>query len=793
MEIPKKYDPKVTEPKLQKFWEDKAIYKFNKKSKKPFFTIDMPPPTVSGKMHVGHAFSYAQEDFFARYKRMRGFEVFLPFGTDDNGLATEKLIAKIKKVRAKDMSRKEYFKLCLDTIAEIRPDFVSDWKRLGFSSDYTLAYSTINEHCQRTSQKAFLELIEKGEAYRKESPVIWDTKFQTALAQAELESKDVASTFNDIVFKDEKGKEVIIATTRPELLCACVAVFVHPDDKKHNKLVGKELTVPVYHHKVKVLTDKRVDPEKGTGIVMCCTFGDQTDIEWYKAYNLPLRVAIAKYGKMTELAGKYEGMKVKDARKAILEDMKVSSELVSQKEIMHAVSVGERSGVEIEIIESPQWFIKVLDKREVLEKAAEKLNWTPQFMKHRYDNWLKGLQWDWCVSRQRSFGIPLPVWYSKKTGEVILPSVDQLPVDPLVDVPSKLPKGHTKKDIVGDSDVLDTWATSSLTPQIAAGLVPEMYDKLYPMDLRQNSHDIITFWLFNAVVRSQLSIKKNPWKDVLVTGWVLDPKGKKMSKSKGNVVDPREVWDKYSVDAQRFTAAGIKLGSDYPYQEKDVITGQKTVTKLWNASKFSFMHLEDYNGKEPKLEAFDSWLLLKLNKLIKQSTQSMEEYAYSKCKSAVESFFWNDLCDFYLEIVKDRLYNPDQRGKGPRESGQYVLYRTLLDTLKLFAPFMPYITEEVYQLFYKKSEKQESIHLTSWPSATEKYQNKEIEEVGDRLIEVISLVRKVKSENSVSLKEPVKEIVLDLPENKVVSFLADLKAVTKAEKISYGKKLEVKL
>jgi len=786
-ELPKTYNSHEAENKWLAYWEKEKIYHFNSKSKKKIFSVDTPPPTVSGKMHIGHSFSYSQEDFIVRYKRMRRHEVFFPFGTDDNGLATDRLIEKIKSVKSAAMDRKEYVQLCLKTLEEIRPDFVQDWKHLGISCDYSLFYSTINEHCQRVSQQSFIDLYKKGLEYVKEAPTLWCPECHMAIAQVELEDKQLKSYFNDIIFT-VNGDKLIIATTRPELLPACVAIFYHPDDKRYTKYKGKKATVPLFNFNVPILPDKRADPTKGTGIVMCCTFGDQTDMEWYFAHNLPLKTAISPFGKMTELAGTYQGLSIKEARKAIIDDLKKEGLLVSQKEIMHAVNVHERCGTEIEILHSRQWFIKYLDKKNMMVDAGNTLHWHPEHMKNRYDNWVKGLQWDWCISRQRHYGVPIPVWYCKKCEEVLLPDEKQLPVDPLRDTPPHACPKCSSKEYVPEKDVLDTWATSSLTPQIAAQLVPEAYDKIYPMSFRQNSHDIITFWLFNTLVKSQLHDKKNPWNEVMITGWVLDQHGKKMSKSKNNVIDPREVWGKYCVDALRFAAAGTKLGEDYPFQEKDVVTGQKTVTKLWNASLFSLMHLKDYDEKNKikKLEAFDAWVLSKLQKVIRACTESLESYEYSKAKAETDKFFWQTLCDQYLEIVKDRLYNSDKRGKDARASGQYALHVSLVSTIKLFAPFLPYITEEIYHLSFADQDMQKSVHQSSWPDSHEKLIDEKIEQVGDALVEVISLVRKAKSEKNISLKEPVKELVIALNEDDVRPFLEDLKAVTKAERVTFG-------
>ena len=784
------YDFKTAENKWLKFWDKEQIYKFDPKSKKKIYSIDTPPPTVSGKMHIGHAFSYSQGDFIARYHRMKGENVFYPFGTDDNGLPTERLVEKLKNVKGSKMDRTEFIKLCLKTLQEIKPGFIQDWKNIGVSADFNVFYSTIDDHCRKISQKSFIDLYKDGREYQKEAPTIWCPQCETAIAQVELEDKEIESSFNDIIFKLENGKDLIIGTTRPELLGSCVAIFVHPDDKRYKNLIGKKAKIPLFNKEVPILTDEKADPEKGTGAVMCCTFGDKTDAEWYKIHKLPLIISISRNGKMTENAGKYSGLNIKEARIKIIEDLKENKLLVSQKKIIHPVNVHERCGTEIEILNSKQWYVKYLDLKNKFIESGKKLNFYPEHMFNRYENWVKGLQWDWCVSRQRFFGVPFPVWYCKKCGEIILAEEKQLPVDPLKDKPLKKCKcGYNEFE--ADKDVLDTWATSSLTPQIAASLFPSLYKKLYPMNLRPQAHDIISFWLFNTLVKSQLHNGFNPWNDVVISGWALDQHGKKMSKSKGNVVEPQAVLDKYGADALRFWAASSKLGDDLPYQEKELVSGQRTVNKLWNASKFCFMHLEEYKGEVPKkLNATDRWLLSKLNNLIKTCTDSFEVYEYSRVKANTELFFWKTFCDNYLEIVKDRLYNPDRRGKENRLSGQYTLNYTLITILKLFAPIMPFITEEIYQNYYKKNLKKSSIHLLEWPESNKKLIDNKIEELGDKVVEAISYVRKEKAMKGKSLKEPVKILILskDLKE-----FEDDIKAVTQADKIEYGKETKLSL
>ncbi len=723
---------------------------------------------------------------------MAGFNVFYPFGTDDNGLPTKLLVEKTKNVKASKMERKEFVNLCLETLEkELRPKYISDWKKIGMSCDFNIFYTTIDKHCQRISQKSFMDLYKSGREYRAQAAAMYCPKCMTAISQVECEDQNISSFFNDIVFKVEdkgKEKELIIATTRPELLPACVAVFYHPTDKRYQKYNGKMAKVPLFDFEVPILEDERADPEKGTGIVMCCTFGDATDAEWQKAHNLPIKEAIDREGNMTKLAGKYEGMSIETARKLIIDDMKDQRLLLSQEPITHAVNVHERCGTPIEFIHSKQWFIKYLDLKEDMLKWGKELNWYPDHMRNRYENWVNGLQWDWCISRQLPYGVPFPVWYCEKCEEIILPDEKDLPVDPSSDEPpvDKCPKcGHDK--IIPENDIINTWATSSLTPQIAASLVPEMYDKLYPMSMRPQAHDIITFWLFNTVVKSQLHNNINPWKDCVISGWALDPQGKKMSKSKGNVIEPQEMIEKYSADCLRFWAAGSKLGEDLSFQEKDLLTGQKFITKFWNASKFAIMHLEDYDLKEPKkLEGFDKWILSKLNTLIKTSTESFDQYEYAKTKSDTELFFWQVLCDNYLEIVKDRLYNPDVRGKKERHAAQSALYKSALSCLKLMAPITPFFTEEIYHFYFAKKEKIASIHISPWPECNEKMIDKEIESKGDVAVAVIAAARQAKNNAQKSLKEPISKLIIDTKED-LSEFLDDIKATTKAELVEFAK------
>ncbi len=786
------YDPLVQEQQIQEFWEKNKIYAFNPKTSKEIYSVDTPPPTVSGKMHMGHAFSYSQQDFVVRYKRMRGYEIFYPFGTDDNGLATERLIEKLNKVTARKMDRQAFIALCLKTLEGLRTDYVRDWKRIAISADFSLFYSTINSHCQKISQRSFVQLYEQGRIYQKESPTIWCPQCQSGFAQVELEDVEMASHFNDIVFK-AGGKDLIIATTRPEMLAACVALFVHPGDKRYASLIGKFATVPLYNHEVPVIADEKADPTKGTGAVMCCTFGDQTDVEWWYKHHLPLKEIMNKDGTLNALAGTYTGMAIRDARKAVIEDLKKASLLLVQKQITHAVKVHERCGTEIEFLKTKQWFLRYLDLKEQFLEAGSKLNWHPKFMKVRLDHWIQGLQWDWCLSRQRFFGVPIPVWYCKKCSSVLVAEEKDLPVDPLHTLPKKKCACGCK-DFVPEKDVFDTWATSSLTPQLATELIKDekLREKIFPMNLRPQAHDIITFWLFNTLVKSQLHHQKNPWKDVIISGFALDPHGRKMSKSKGNVVEPQSVTAKYGADALRFWAAGSKLGDDLPYQEKDIVTGKKMVTKLWNASRFSLTHLEHYTPRKlaaPKQYLLvDRWLRSKLHRLIKQCTDTFEQYEYSKTKTEAEHFFWHTFCDNYLEIIKGRLYNAEQYGHDSTESARSTLYHSLLALIKLCAPILPHITEAIYLLYFKKHEKTASIHHSPWPAYDEKQIDKTAEEAGDLLVEIITAVRKIKSDKTVSLGKDVSKVLIECTGQEQMLLeegIDDIKNTTRAKSIEF--------
>ena len=767
------YDFMEAEARIRQFWEKEKVFAFNPNSKAKVFSIDNPPPTISGSMHIGHACMYSQMDFIVRYNRMSGKNIFFPFGTDDNGLPTERLVEKLNKVKSKSMSRQDFIELCIKTLKDITPTFIQDWKNTGISCDYNLYYSTIDKNSQKISQNSFIKLFKAGRAYKKDFPTIWCPECQTSIAQAELEDKELNTLFSTLIFKCN-GKELPIATTRPELLPACVAVFVNPQDKRYQSLIGKKALIPLFNFEVPILADESADIEKGTGILMVCSYGDKYDAEAINRHKLQPNIVLKKDGTLNHPS--YHGLKIKDARKKILEDLKNSGLIKEQKQITHAVNVHDKCGTEIEFLPTEQWFIKILDKKSELLEQGKKVKWRPESMLKRYENWVNGLEWDWNISRERHFGIPIPVWHCRKCNEFIIPEEKELPIDPN-QKEKKCPK--CKKIAEPETKVFDTWQTSSLTPEIISSLVKGKIKQ--PLSLRCNAHDIIRTWDFYTIAKSYFHENEIPWNNLMISGFVTLG-GEKMSKSKGNVVEPQPIIKQYGADALRFWAASSSLGEDFSYLEKDIITAKKFITKLFNASKFAFMGLEGYKKEKPKnLEIMDSWILSELDKIIALCTKSFENYEYARVKSEIEHFFWHTFCDNYLEIVKRRVYSGTKEEK---LSAQYALYTCLLKILKVLAPIMPYITEEIYQKFFKENEKHKSIHISSWPIS--EISDKKAEEAGELFTQILTQVRKQKSEEKKGMKS---EIILTLEKEKLDKLkpvLEDLKAVTSSKEIKSG-------
>ena len=786
--LPQKYDHKATEKKWQESWEEQKTYAWDESQpRENTYVIDTPPPTVSGLLHMGHIFSYTQTDFVARYQRMSGKTVFYPMGFDDNGLPTERLVEKEKKVRGHQIPRKEFEALCHEVVDKAELEFEKLFNRVALSVDWSQKYQTISESTTKMSQMSFLDLFGKEAVYRAFEPTIWDPVDGTALAQADLEDKEVPGVMSDVNFTLEDGSELTIATTRPEMIPACVAILYHPEDDRYKHLAGSSASSPVFGVNVPIVADDTVEIEKGTGVVMCCTFGDITDIEWWKKHKLNTRVIINKYGKlelknklgdsnfpfhqtkrMQEAVERLEGKKIAAAREEMVEILKESGSLMAQKEVVKTVKCAERSKAIVEIVITPQWFIKVLDKKEELLEKANQASWYPKFMKARLEDWIQGLNWDWCISRQRYFGVPFPVWYSKRKGEegkILIPDQKDLPVNPATD----LPKGYSRDEIEAEMDVMDTWATSSITPQINSHAINgdfhvdlDRHEKLYPADIRPQAHEIIRTWAFYTIVKSMYHEDSIPWKNLVISGWVLAADKTKMSKSKGNIVTPIGLLEEKSSDVVRHWAASSKLGQDIVYSEDTFKIGKKLVNKLWNASKFVSIHFEDIDLKNLDLKDIknitDKWILSKLYKVVEKASLEFENFEYSVAKATVEEFFWKHFCDNYLELVKIRIYDQDQKDPEGRKSAITAMGIILDILLKLFAPFVPYITEELHNILFDTGV---SIHSKgSWPSKDQVLYDKESEKLGDNIVQILDLIRKFKAEKEISIKSELSHVTI---------------------------------
>ncbi|MBU7010398.1 MAG: valine--tRNA ligase [Theionarchaea archaeon] len=764
------YNPTEMEPRIQKFWEDEGVFRFNKDSKAPIYSIDTPPRTLSGTIHMGHAMSYSQMEFIARYKRMRGFNVFFPMGFDDNGLATERYVEQKHNVNAKDMKREEFIDLCLKETVIGGKYFRKVWTNLGISCDWTTLYSTIDEHCRRVAQRSFIELYSMDRLERKEDPITWCPLCETAIAQAELEDKTEETLLTTIKFTCN-GDTLPIATTRPEFLAACVAVVVHPEDQRYKELPGKTARVPLFRQKVPIITDERVDINFGTGIVMICTFGDKTDVEWWRDYRLDTRIIINRNGTLNERSGKYKGMTLPEAQKQVLKDLKEKGLIVKQEKMEHTLNAHERCHTPVEFIIAKQWFVKVMDIKEELIEKGEEINWFPDYMGKRYESWVENLRWDWCISRQRYYGIPFPVWYCKNCGKLMLATANDLPVDPVND-DSPGPCECGCSEFEPEMDVLDTWFTSAHTPQIAAqwAEVDSMMDILFPMSLRSQAHDIIRTWAFYTIVKAMLHHDSVPWENAMISGHGLDEHGRGMHASRGNVVLSLDMVGKHSADAVRWWASEARLGEDLLFKEKDVVKGYRLCVKLWNAAKLISLHLKS-KPEEAKLREVDKWLLGKLDTVINKATDHLDKYEYSRAKGLIEISFWHDFCDNYLEIVKYRLY-------GEKDGAAlYTLYYGLLTYLKLFSPYMAHITEEIYQNLYTQWEKDKSIHISAWPEPAGIPE----QDTGQVIVDIIATLRRWKSDKGLPLNRELSRVKLYVKND--LGDLSDIKGAMNVQEI----------
>lgn len=762
--LDKKYNSLEKEEKWLNYWKENKIYEF-KPDHREVYSIDTPPPTVNGKIHIGHIFSYSQAEMIARYKRIRGYNIFYPFGFDDNGLPSERLVEKEQGKKAHEIGREKFSDLCYKTTDRYETEFQDLFSRLGVSTDWSMHYKTVSPSTIKISQLSFLDLIKKGHCYHKESPALWCNECLTSIAQAELETKTIKTTFNYIKFKTvEDGEEFIIATTRPELLPAIVSVFVNPNDEEHKHLIGKTAHIPVIDVEVPIMADEKVAMDKGTGIVMCCTFGDQTDIEWWKKYNLPLKYIFTDDGKIIDTVPNYGGLKIKEARKQIIDDLQNAGFIVKIEDLEHEVQTHERCGKEVEYAVMKQWFIDIINHKDDFLKIGKEINWCPSHMHSRYEEWVNNIAWDWCISRQRYFGVPFPVWYCKDCGEVIFASKEQLPVNPLTDSPltEKCPKCGCK-EFIPEKDVMDTWATSSVTPLINMkyGEKDNYEQILKPMSLRTNASEIIRTWDFYTIVKSFYHFGIKPWENVMISGFVMANKGEKISKSKGNSkVEPLDLIKQYSADVVRYWAASGRLGTDITFSEETLQRGRKLVNKIWNVSKFIQMHLSDYKDKPfDDYEYIDKWIIGNFTNMEKEYIKYLDNYEIGLGLNVLEKFFWN-FCDNYIEIVKHRLYRPEEFGEKARYSGQKTIYILLYKLLQDFSIFFPYITEEIYQDLYHDNK---SIHLTNIKEL--KFDFKDEIKFGDQIMQIISYARGIKTNNNVSLKTPIKKMNIEVSNN----------------------------
>lgn len=798
IEFPKNYDFSISEKKWQNFWQEKHIYRYDpKESRENSFVVDTPPPTVSGQLHMGHIFSYTQADFIVRFQRMMGKNIFYPIGFDDNGLPTERLVEKQRNVKATNMERSEFVALCKEVVKSEEVHIKNVFNNIALSVDWDLEYQTISPRSISISQMSFLDLMRKNQIYRDDQPMLWDPVDQTALAQADIEDKTRDSMMNDIIFKSDKGEDLIIATTRPELLPACVAVFFHPDDARYKHLAGSHATSPLFKAKVPILADALVQMDKGTGLVMCCTFGDATDIIWWKTHKLTSKVILNKVGRIIPLsfedyeANQYakalEGMKVNEARAKVIEQLKEAGLLLTQTPITQSVKCAERSGAPLEILMTPQWFIKTLDHREKLLERSAELNWYPGHMKHRLDNWINSLAWDWCISRQRFFGVPFPVWYSKRAGEKgkpIFADIDQLPVDPLVD----LPKDYSRDEVEADKDVMDTWATSAVSPQLNShgisaelALDKERHNRLFPADLRPQAHEIIRVWTFYTMLKAQLHQDTLPWKNIMISGWCLAEDKTKMSKSKGNGVVPEELLKQYGSDVVRYWSSTSRLGADTAFSEDVIKNGKRLVNKIWNATKFSSQHFAKLKSNAEITHTTDKWLMSRLGQVVNKATQEFSKFEYAAAMEAVEEFFWKDFCDNYLEISKARAYNEEALDDAGQQSAIKTLHIAMKTLLKLMAPVLPHITEELYHLVF---EEEASIHARyNWPKADDYMFDETALKQGKLALEIIDLVRKSKSDKNLSIKADIETLEFTAEQKIELDLIQDLARVTASKNI----------
>jgi valyl-tRNA synthetase len=794
-----KYDHQNTQIILQKKWEKEKTYSTANNPGK-LYSIDTPPPTVSGSLHIGHIFSYTQTDVIARYQRMSGYSVFYPFGFDDNGLPTERYIEKKCNVRPHEIGRSAFIKLCLEQTKEVEKEFKALWQTIGLSVDWDHWYSTISDESRRLSQLSFIKLYKDGFIYRKDEPAIYCTTCRTTVAQADLDDLELPSFFNNIIFKDEDDNNLIVATTRPELLYSTSALLFHPTDVRYQHLNGKKAFVPIYNTEIPIYQDELVDPAKGTGLVMVSTFGDQTDIQWYKKHQLPLRLSIGLDGKWVPETGPLAGLKVVEARKKIIEELRHQGLLVEQKPITHAVKVHERCKKEIEYIVLTQWFVTLIKHKDTFLKLADSIAWYPAFMKSRYLNWVENIKWDWCISRQRLYGIPFPVWHCTHCKHILLADPKDLPVDPQeMAYPGKECPNCKKNSIVPDTDVMDTWNTSSITPYICYNLFSTQKDpftkealSFIPMGMRPQAHDIIRTWAFYTIVKTWMHNKVIPWNEIVISGHVLSDSKEKISKSKeNNPLAPENLLQRYDADAIRYWTASGSLGHDISFSETQLKNGQRLITKLWNAFRFAQPHINQVlpNQKITHIGIVNEWILDRISYTFEQYQKYFKDHEFSLALNQVEQFFWTDFCDNYLELIKNQLFNPEQYPAQEVSATKWTLYHVGLRILQLYAPYMPYITETIYQQLYVKNGGISSIHQTKFATEQIHYKYANAQEIMIIINDIVATVRKLKTSKQLSLKTPLSVLTICADsslKNKITPHEQIIKGVTQAETITFN-------
>ena len=765
--LPKESNMLEMEKKWQSKWEEMGTYRFDWEDKKrPAFSVDTPPPYASGEFHMGLVLNWAYFDIVARFKRMRGYNVYFPQGWDCHGLPVEVEVEKKNNIRKTDVSPDQFRKLCMDLVNKYIAVMKESIIRLGYSIDWSTEYRTMDPDYWRRTQLSYILLYKKGFIYRGKHPVNWCPRCETAIADAEVEYDNRNAQLHYIRFKLEDGGFLEIATTRPELIPACVTVAVNANDERYSRYIGKKIHVPTTRRTVEVIADDMVDSKFGTGVVMICTYGDKADVKTVFKHNLPAIMCIDEKGRMTENAGKYAGMKAEEAKKAMLADLKREGLVDKTEALSQEVSMCWRCRTPIEILEREQWFMKTRILTDDVEKKALEIKWYPDYMKHRLIDWAKSLEWDWVISRQRVFGTPIPIWYCKKCNELILAEEDWVPIDPRIEKPKidRCPRCRGT-EFVPEMDVFDTWMDSSITCAVHAGW-PDKKDwrRLFPADLHASGVDIIRTWAYYLMVRHLALFNEAPYKSCLINGMVLGTDGREMHKSLGNYVASLEVLSKHGADATRqWAAAGGATGSDIPFRWPDVEYGWRFLIKLWNASSFVSNLLKDYTpdeGAKYTLQPMDEWILSKVEKLTEKVTDAFDQCQFNLAIEETRNFAWHVFCDSYIEAVKDRLYRPEAYGEEKRKAAQHTLYSILFRILQLLAPITPHIAEEIYQVLFAKDKGFRSIHLSPWPTTDKKLIDERAEKQGDLIAAIIAEVRREKAEKHMPLNAQVKKLTI---------------------------------